>query len=237
MTSEFPAAALTPVARTELRPAYVQIADQIRRVVADHDVATGTQLPVESELVERFAVSRMTVREGLRVLRLEGMIRAEHGVGVFIAAEGSRRLSTGTGGAQRPSEPGWREAVTLALRSPSWIGPVEPHEEVWASGMVGASADQLVKLILLVSDQPGRREDVHLYIDSTEANAAAASISAIEAAHSWLISVRGASAGADREASVDLLVTRTALDSTGRVLLVAQGVRSANWAVTTAETV
>jgi len=77
---------LRPVARSAPISAYAQIAQQLREAIMSQDVEAGAKLPPEPELVERFGVSRMTVREGVRVLRLEGVLRAEHGVGTFVEA-------------------------------------------------------------------------------------------------------------------------------------------------------
>lgn len=236
MTSDFPADALTPVTRTELRPAYVQIASQIRRIVAERGVESGVKLPVESELVERFGVSRMTVREGLRVLRLEGLLRAEHGVGVFVDGDGGKQTPTQIGGAVTPSEAAWREAVVAALHSPDRVGAVGELEEIWASSIVGVEARAITRIDVQVSDQPGRQEVVRLYLPSSLDYAATAARSAIESAVSWLVSVRGAGQGDMGRNAGDLVVTRTAFDDAGSVLLAAQGHRSSNWAVTLIET-
>lgn len=236
MTSDFPADALIPVTRTELRPAYVQIASQIRRTVAERRVEPGAKLPAESELVERFGVSRMTVREGLRVLRLEGVLRAEHGIGVFVDGEGGRQAPAQVGGVMTPSEAAWREAVVEALGSPDRVGAVGDLEEIWASSIVGVEARAITRIDLQVSDQPGRQEAVRLYLPSSLDFAATAARAAIESAVSWLVSVRGAGQGDLGRKAGDLVVTRTAFDDAGSVLLAAQGHRSSNWAVTLIET-
>ena len=80
----FPIEALRAVIRDDTQPAYAQIAEQLRRVILEWKITPGTQLPSETELVERFGVSRMTVREGIRVLRQNGTLRAHQGIGVFV---------------------------------------------------------------------------------------------------------------------------------------------------------
>lgn len=236
MTSEFPVDALTPVTRAELRPAYVQIASQLRRIISDRGVEPGTKLPVEAELVERFKVSRMTVREGLRLLRGEGLLRADHGVGVFVENERAPLTPVQVGGARTPTEPAWREAVVAGLESPTRIGPVGELEEIWASTMVGVETSAITRIDLGVSDQPGREERVRIYVPATAEDARDAASTAIDSAARWEVSVRGAGPGDLGRGERELIVTRTALDAQGQVLLVAQGYRSPNWSVTVVET-
>jgi len=86
MATEFPVTAIARVERNGRTPVYQQIAEQLRRIIVDQRVGPGTKLPAEPVLVDRFGVSRLTVREGLRVLRDEGLLRVAHGIGVFVAA-------------------------------------------------------------------------------------------------------------------------------------------------------
>lgn len=62
------------VAGVVRNPAYAQVADQIRTAVLRGDLPAGSLLPTERDLVERFGVSRTTVREALRVLQTQGII-------------------------------------------------------------------------------------------------------------------------------------------------------------------
>jgi GntR family transcriptional repressor for pyruvate dehydrogenase complex len=57
-----------------------RVATALRRMVIRGDIAPGTMLPPESELMERFGVSRPTLREAFRVLESESLITVERGV-------------------------------------------------------------------------------------------------------------------------------------------------------------
>lgn len=74
----------TMIDPTSDRPAYKQIADSIRTAVSSGELAPGDKVPSESELVKSFGVAQGTVRNALTQLRAEGLLRAEHGKGVFV---------------------------------------------------------------------------------------------------------------------------------------------------------
>ncbi|MFC7598020.1 GntR family transcriptional regulator [Terrabacter sp. GCM10028922] len=65
-------------------PAFKQIASGLREAIASGRIPPGEKVPSESQLMERFGVARMTVRQALGELRAEGLLVAEHGRGVFV---------------------------------------------------------------------------------------------------------------------------------------------------------
>ncbi len=67
-----------------IAPRYQQVADVLKRAILSGDFADGAQLPTESVLTERFGVSRFTVREALRRLQAEGLIRRRRGSGTVV---------------------------------------------------------------------------------------------------------------------------------------------------------
>lgn len=68
-------------------PAYQQVAQQLRELIVGGELGPGARLPNETELSEMFKVSRGTVREALRVLSSQHLIRTSRGVsgGSFVA--------------------------------------------------------------------------------------------------------------------------------------------------------
>jgi GntR family transcriptional regulator len=50
--------------------------------------AAGARLPSETQLAQELGVSRATVREALRILEAQGMVRRRHGVGSFVSPHG-----------------------------------------------------------------------------------------------------------------------------------------------------
>jgi DNA-binding FadR family transcriptional regulator len=62
-----------------VRKAYEQVADQLRDLIMSGEVPPGHRLPNEAELRTQFGVSRATVREALRVLSTQSLIRTTRG--------------------------------------------------------------------------------------------------------------------------------------------------------------
>lgn len=70
---------LVPVQR--VRKAYEQVYDQLRDLILSGQLPQGHRLPNESQLATRFGVSRATVREALRLLAAERLVRSAKGTG------------------------------------------------------------------------------------------------------------------------------------------------------------
>ncbi|WHX19625.1 GntR family transcriptional regulator [Streptomyces malaysiensis subsp. malaysiensis] len=69
---------------TSDRAVFRQIADALREAIDKGRFREGDKLPSETELVDHFGVSRMTVRNSLSLLQQEGLVLSEHGKGVFV---------------------------------------------------------------------------------------------------------------------------------------------------------
>lgn len=77
------------------RPAYHQVADEIRSQIVTGEMIPGARLPAEAELSEMFGVSRSTVREALRVVASQSLVRTTRGVtgGTFVSTPEARETS------------------------------------------------------------------------------------------------------------------------------------------------
>lgn len=73
------------------------IADRIREMIVTQQVEPGQRLPSERELADLLRVSRPSVRDALRVLEADGLlrIRVGSGGGAFVAVPGSGVVSRG----------------------------------------------------------------------------------------------------------------------------------------------
>ena len=63
---------------------YEQIVDQIGLLVAEGQLKPGDRLPSERELVDRFQVSRASIREAISALEMMGLIEVRSGEGTYI---------------------------------------------------------------------------------------------------------------------------------------------------------
>lgn len=64
---------------SKVRPAYHQVAEQLRELILAGDLVPGARLPTEPELSTMFGVSRTTVREALRVLSSQHLVVTTRG--------------------------------------------------------------------------------------------------------------------------------------------------------------
>ncbi len=69
-------------------PRYAQVAAELKAAILSGSFGEGDQLPTESVLCERYAVSRFTVREALRRLQADGLIRRRRGSGTVVERRG-----------------------------------------------------------------------------------------------------------------------------------------------------
>jgi GntR family transcriptional regulator, transcriptional repressor for pyruvate dehydrogenase complex len=87
-------ALFTPVAGSRVSGAIV---DQIRSLIMDGELAPGDRLPPERELAEQFDVSRVSVRDALRVLEVLGLVVIRVGAsgGAFVTVPSSSVVGQG----------------------------------------------------------------------------------------------------------------------------------------------
>jgi DNA-binding FadR family transcriptional regulator len=73
------------------------IVDQIKTLIRSNRLSPGDRLPSERELCERMGVSRVTVREALRILEAGGLVEIRVGArgGAFVTTPSSERLGAG----------------------------------------------------------------------------------------------------------------------------------------------
>ena len=65
---------------------YIQIYNSLRREITDKKLPAGSKLETETQIAERYDISRQTVRQALSLLRQEGFIYSVQGSGSFVAA-------------------------------------------------------------------------------------------------------------------------------------------------------
>lgn len=67
-------------------PLYAKVESVLASSIADGSLPPGSQLPPEDSLIQRFDVSRTTVRKAIQNLTSRGLIEIRRGKGTFVAA-------------------------------------------------------------------------------------------------------------------------------------------------------
>jgi GntR family transcriptional regulator, transcriptional repressor for pyruvate dehydrogenase complex len=73
--------------------AYQVVSRELRRMILSGDLKTGDQLPTELQLAEQLGVNRSTVREGIRQLENEGLVRRKGRERLRVSVPDSRDLA------------------------------------------------------------------------------------------------------------------------------------------------
>jgi len=99
-----------------------EIVQQVKSLIFGGRLAPGDQLPSEKDLAEQFALSRVTVRDALRVLESQGFIKIKVGArgGAFVARPDAQLVSESLTNMLRLQEIAIEELIEARLA-------VEPH--------------------------------------------------------------------------------------------------------------
>ncbi len=96
-------------------PAYKALSAEIERRILAGDLEPGAPLPSETELAERFAVNRSTVREAIRQLEQEGLLVRGAGRRLQVALPGLYDLAPRTTRALMLQQVTFRELWEVAV--------------------------------------------------------------------------------------------------------------------------
>lgn len=77
-------------------PAYIKIRDELKSEIDQGTWKIGSRLPSERDLAERFAVSRMTLRQAITILVEEGIVERRVGSGTYVANQRVQERMRGT---------------------------------------------------------------------------------------------------------------------------------------------
>jgi len=133
------------------RPVHISIRDDLRARLLAGEWAAGDRLPSEADLAANYGVARMTVRQAIGALALEGVVVRRQGVGTFAV---DRRLvgwpSRVFSFAEEMRKQGHQVKVKLlgaAVEQP----PLAARE---ALQLHSSAASVLVRRVRLVDDSP-----------------------------------------------------------------------------------
>ena len=77
----------------DARPIYVQVAGEIKALIARGELAEGAQLPPVRQLAADLGVNLNTVATAYRELQGEGLLSIRHGAGAVVASRTARDKS------------------------------------------------------------------------------------------------------------------------------------------------
>lgn len=80
--------------RSNKVPLYHQVALLLRTEIAEGVYEVGTRIPIESDLGQRFSVSRITIRQAVENLVQDGILERKQGRGTFVLATPRRDTVT-----------------------------------------------------------------------------------------------------------------------------------------------
>ncbi|HYY27602.1 MAG TPA: FadR/GntR family transcriptional regulator [Chthoniobacterales bacterium] len=151
-----------PIQPVEPRRLYLQIADQVRSLIAAGEFPVGSRLPAERELAKRFGVSRPTFREALIALEVEGYVDVRPGSGIIVTAQ--KRASSGGPDDEGPLEI-FRARILIEGEIAAEAAPLMKPKDI----------DALEQILDSMKDEAGRVEgdrQFHCYIASKLGNKA-----------------------------------------------------------------
>jgi GntR family transcriptional regulator len=120
--------------------AYAAIREALRREILEGRLRSGDQLPTEFELVERFGVSRHTIRAALQHLASEGLIVRRAGHGTFVTSYATDPATAHIVGDDQ-------HIFGLAAWPPAEVvEPLRVMHDPAAAGRLGADADEVLRL-------------------------------------------------------------------------------------------
>lgn len=104
-----------------------QVVGELRNAIVDGTRAPGERLPSEPELARKLGISRPTLRDALRALEDEGLVRRVHGSGTYVTGRPLLRnnLERNSGVTDVISSygqvPGTRDRVEAEEPAPPWV--------------------------------------------------------------------------------------------------------------------
>jgi GntR family transcriptional regulator len=149
----------TTLLRNAAVPLHAQICEVLRLQIQSAERKAGEIFPSERELAEHFGVSRMTVRQALHRLRLDGLIYHERGVGTFVAG---RKIDVHTRNLNGFSD----EMISLGLKPSSRVLELrrETASDAIAQDLDLSNDDNVFHLerLRLADDEPMAFESTYL---------------------------------------------------------------------------
>ncbi len=142
-------------------PLYYQIKEIIKDYIEDNGLKPHDMLPPEENLARMFGVSRMTVRQAMKELQIEGVIYRVKGKGTFVAEKGMVSNLTDLKGFSEEIESLGKTHHSIVL----YNGLIDPPPEVIETfGLPRWRKVILLKRIRFEDDIPRALEEAYLNV-------------------------------------------------------------------------
>ncbi|MEO8144931.1 MAG: FCD domain-containing protein [Betaproteobacteria bacterium] len=136
--------------RINSTPAYRLVAEAIERQILSGSMRPGEPIGTEAELVKQFGVNRSTVREGIRVLEHDGLIRRESNRRLSVGLPHYERLATRSTRALILGEVTFRELYEAAMALQ--MATIEGATERATPAMIAAMEENIARTALSLKD-------------------------------------------------------------------------------------
>jgi DNA-binding FadR family transcriptional regulator len=136
--------------RINSTPAYRLVAEAIERQILQGRIRPGEPIGTEAELVKQFGVNRSTVREGIRLLEHDGLIRREANRRLSVGLPHYERLATRSTRALILGEVTFRELYEAAMALQ--MATIEAAAERATPAMMVAMEENLTRTARVLDD-------------------------------------------------------------------------------------
>lgn len=107
-------------------PAYLRIADELRRQILDGTLPPGSRLPTLAEISGRFEVSERTAYEATKTLRNEGLTVSKPGAPTIVRERPAVRRMSRSWYVEAPEGSPWKADMAAQGRAGAWQSRSEP---------------------------------------------------------------------------------------------------------------
>lgn len=153
-------------------PLYLQLREEVRRKIENGEYAPGTAIPSEKQLADAHGMHRLSVRNALKALIREGLLKSIQGKGIYVC--GSKKNETTEGFQLAPEKVesiAEHRVLTKTIRK---AGPyysrllgIDPEDTVWFIRRIISSKGEpaaLKDMIIPTAKLPGLEEvDLQLF--------------------------------------------------------------------------
>lgn len=154
--------------KTSRVPRYFQIAKLIREEITSGKFKPGEKLPSENQLSEFYDVSRVTIRQALKLLQENSSIYRVHGVGTFVSPLIMKGMSGFLGFTEKTSLLGFEvTSRVLAFQKVDRL-PEEMQLQLQLFDKSSSPSSELmqIKRTRLIDEVPAAIEDVYVPLDT-----------------------------------------------------------------------